>query len=74
MPVSYNRLWKCFIDKKKSQSELKKKVVIASSTMTKIRCDDIANLTILDKICDVLQCDFADIIKHQCINDDKGEV
>lgn len=74
MSVSYNRLWKLLIDKKMSQSELRKEAGIAPNTMTKMRRDEAVNLAILGRICDVLDCDFGDIMEHKCMNDDKEEV
>ena len=74
MPVSYNRLWKLLIDKKMSQSELRKKAGIAPNTMTKMRRDEAVNLAILDGICDILHCDFGDIMEHKRMNDAGGEV
>ena len=58
MSVSYNRLWKLLIDKKMSQSELRKEAGIAPNTMTKMRRDEAVNLAILSRICDVLDCDL----------------
>lgn len=74
MFVSYNRLWKLLIDRKMSQSELRKEAEIAPNTMTKMRRDEAVNLAILSRICDVLNCDFGDIMEHKCTKDGKGEV
>ena len=51
-----------------------KEAGIAPNTMTKMRRDEAVNLAILGRICDVLDCDFGDIMEHKCLNDDKGEV
>ena len=40
MAISYNKLWKLLIDKKMSQSELRKAANIAPNTMTKLRRDE----------------------------------
>ena len=45
MSVSYNRLWKLLIDKKMSQSELRKEAGIAPNTMTKMRRDEAVSYT-----------------------------
>lgn len=74
MSVSYNRLWKLLIDKKMSQSELRKEVGIAPNTMTKMRRDEAVNLAILSRICDVLDCDFGDIMEHKSTFDNHKEV
>ena len=46
MSVSYNRLWKLLIDKKMSQSELRKEAGIAPNTMTKMRPVSYTHLTL----------------------------
>jgi DNA-binding Xre family transcriptional regulator len=64
MALSYNKMWKLLIDKKMSQSELRKAADIAPNTMTKLRRDEAVNLAILGRICNVLDCDFGDIIEY----------
>ena len=64
MTISYNKLWKLLIDKKMSSSDLRKEVGIAPNTMTKLRRDEAVNLAILGRICQVLDCDFGDIIEY----------
>ena len=74
MSVSYNRLWKLLIDKKMSPSELRKEAGIAPNTMTKMRRDETVNLAVLGRICDVLHCDFGDIVEYKCMNTNEMEV
>ena len=64
MALSYIRMWKLLIDKKMSQSELRKAAQMAPNTMTKLRKDEAVNLAILGRICNVLDCDFGDIIEY----------
>lgn len=64
MAISYNKLWKLLVDKKMSKADLRKAIVIAPNTMTKMRNDEIVSLTILSKICQELDCDFGDIISY----------
>lgn len=64
MAVSYNRLWKLLIDKKMSVADLRKAAEIAPNTMTRMRKDQEVTLPVLQKICDVLQVDFGDIIEY----------
>lgn len=64
MALSYNKMWKLLIDKKMSQSELRKAADIAPNTMTKLRRDETVNLAILGRICNVLDCDFGDIMQY----------
>lgn len=65
MAVSYDKLWKLLIDKKISASEMRKRAEIAPNTITKMRKEQEVSLTVLSRICDVLDCDFADIIEHK---------
>ena len=62
--ISYNKLWKLLIDKKMSKSDLRKAAKIAPNTMTKLGRDETVSLCILSRICDVLDCDFGDIVEH----------
>lgn len=64
MAISYNRMWKLLIDKKMSKADLRKLGDIAPNTMTKLSRDEAVNLAILGRICEVLDCDFGDIIEY----------
>ena len=64
MSISYNKLWKLLIDKKMSKADLRRAADISPNTMTKLRRDEPVNLSILSRVCDVLECDFGDIIQH----------
>lgn len=63
MAISYNKLWKLLIDKKMSQSQLRKAADIAPNTMTKLRRDEPVNLAILGRACAVLGCNIGDIME-----------
>lgn len=64
MSLSYNRMWKLLIDKKMSKADLRKAADIAPNTMTKLRRDEAVNLAILGRICQVLNCDFGNIVEY----------
>ena len=64
MAISYNRLWKQLIDKKISAAELRKKADIAPNTMTRMRKDQEVTLMVLERICEILDCDFDDIMEY----------
>ena len=64
MSISYNKLWKLLVDKKMSKADLRRAADISPNTMTKLRRDEPVNLAILSRVCDVLECDFGDIIQH----------
>lgn len=70
MAISYNGLWKLLIDKNMKKMDLVEKVGISSSTLAKMSKGETVSLTILEKICDKLDCDFGDIINYQ---KNKGE-
>ena len=71
MAVSYERLWKLLIDRKISKANLRKASGIAPNTMTKIRRDEEVTLTVLGKICRVLEVDYGDIIEYVDKGDEK---
>lgn len=64
MAVTYNRLWKLLIDRKISKAELRKNAEISPNTMTKLNKDEMVALTVLDRICCVLDADYGDIMQH----------
>ena len=64
MAVSYERLWKLLIDRKISKANLRKASGIAPNTMTKLRRNEEVTLTVLGKICNILEVDYGDIIEY----------
>ena len=64
MAISYNKLWKLLVDKKMSKADLRKAADVAPNTMTKLRRDEPVTLAILGKICNVLECDYGDIMTY----------
>ena len=62
--VSYRKLWILLLDRNMSKAELRRAAGISPNTMTKMRKDEPVQLSILEKICHVLHCDFGDIISH----------
>lgn len=60
--VSYNKLWKVLVDRKMSQAELRKLAAIAPNTMTKLRRDEDVSLSVLGRICFVLNLNIGDIM------------
>lgn len=51
MAISYNKLWKLLVDKKMSKADLRKAAGIAPNTMTRLRRDEEATLSVLNRIC-----------------------
>ena len=64
MAVSYNGLWKLLIDKNMKKMDLveNENIGISSSTLAKMsRCETVS-MSVLEKICMALHCDFGVII------------
>lgn len=64
MAVSYNKLWKLLIDKKMSKAELRRATGVSPNTMTKLNRDEEVTLSVLSKICEILNADIGDIIEY----------
>ena len=64
MAVSYNGLWKLLIDKNMKKMDLIDQVGISSSTLAKMSKGEAVSMSILETICDKLDCDFGDIINY----------
>lgn len=65
MSVSYNKLWKLLIDKNMSVAEMRKAADIAPNTVTRIKKDQEVTMAVLEKICEVLDADFGDIVEYK---------
>lgn len=65
MSISYNRLWKLLIDKNMSVAEMRRAAGIAPNTVTRMRKDQEVTMTVLEKICEVLDADFGDIVEYK---------
>ena len=63
MDVSYNKLWKLLIDKKMSKADIRRATGISPNTMTKLNRDEEVALSVLSKICNVLNSDIGDIVE-----------
>lgn len=64
MAVSYNRLWKLLIDKNMSVAEMRRAADIAPNTVTRMKKDQEVTMSVLKKICAVLDADFGDIVEY----------
>lgn len=65
MSISYNGLWKLLIDKNMKKVDLINKLGISSSTVAKMTKGETVSMSIMEKICDELDCDFGDIIHYE---------
>ena len=64
MAISYNGLWKLLIDKGMKKMDLveNENIGISSSTLAKMSRGETVSMSILEKICLELDCDFGDIV------------
>ena len=65
MPVSYDKIWKLLIDKEMKKGELCKIIGLSSSTMAKMTNGESVNLSVLERICAELDCDFSDLVNYK---------
>jgi len=65
MAISYNGLWKLLIDKNMKKMDLVEKIGISSSTLAKMSKGEAVSMSIMEKICEKLDCDFGDLINYE---------
>ena len=67
MAISYNGLWKLLIDKGMKKMDLveNKNIGISSSTLAKMSRGEIVSMSVLEKICIELDCDFGYLIHFE---------
>ena len=63
MAISYNKLWKLLVDKKMSKADLRKAAGIAPNAMTRLRRDEEVTLSVLNRICVVLDVNIGDVME-----------
>lgn len=63
MSISYKKLWVLLAQKEISRADLRKRLEISPSTMTKINKNEYIALSILVRICEELGCDIGDIME-----------
>lgn len=61
---SYKPLWKMLIDRNMTQTELRQKANFTAPVLAKMNKEEPVSLDILDRICNSLDCEIQDIIKH----------
>ena len=65
MALSYNNLWKLLIDKGLNKGELRRLTGMSSSTIAKMTNNEPVSISVLEKICEQLDCDFSDLISYK---------
>lgn len=68
MSISYNGLWKLLIDKNLQRKDLIDKLNISSSTFAKMSKGEPVSLTVLEKLCEYLNCDIGDLMSFKKID------
>ena len=64
MAISYNKLWKLLIDKKMTAADLRQQADIAPNTLTRMKKDQEVTMQVLERICEVLDTDFGEIVEY----------
>lgn len=71
MSISYKKLWVLLAEKEISKADLRKRLKISPSTLTKLNKNEIIALSILVRICEELNCDIGDIMEVTKTKNDK---
>ena len=71
METSYKKLWKQFIDRDMTKTELSMRSGISTMALAKLGKGENVSIEVLKKICATLECDIGDIM--EMIPDDKGD-
>ncbi len=74
MAISYNGLWKLLIDKNMKKMDLVEKIGISSSTLAKMSKGAAVSMSIMEKICEELDCDFGDLINYERKEENKNGI
>lgn len=64
MALSYDNLWKLLIDEKIKKIDFVKQLQISNSTFAKLGKDEPVALTVLERICALLDCQTGDIAEY----------
>lgn len=71
MAISYNGLWKILIDNGMEKRDLKRRTGISSGTIAKMTNGEAVTLTVLEKICNELNCDIGDLVEIDTFKEKK---
>ena len=71
--VSYKPLWRLLVERDMSKCELRKLAGLAPNTMTKMRKNEEVSMTVLNKICAVLNVNYGDIVEYIHTENAEGE-
>jgi len=72
LKVSYKRLWHLLIERDMTRQELRRLIGVSSSTIAKVAKNENVNTDVLLKICEVLCCNFGDIMDAVPVDGDEN--
>lgn len=61
---SYKPLWKQLIDKNMTKTEMREKTGFSMRTLATMGRNEYVAMSIIDKICNTLNCNVEDVIEH----------
>lgn len=61
--ISYKKLWHLLIDRDMNKSDLMRLANISTTSMAKLSKNENVTTDVLQKICNALRCDIADIME-----------
>ena len=61
---TYKPLWKTLIDKNMNKTQLKEMIGISPSTLAMMGKNGYIAMSVLDRICNALNCNINDVIEH----------
>lgn len=64
MGFSYDPLWKQLIDRKMTKEDLRKRIETSPATIAKMGKGEKVSMEVLDRICNYLECEIEDVVKH----------
>ena len=64
MATSYNKLYKLLIDRGMKKGDLCRLSGVSRASVAKLNSGQSVTVTILEKICQALDCDYADIMEY----------
>lgn len=61
---TYKPLWKQLIDKDMTKTDLRNKTGISMGTLATMGKDEYVAMSVLDRICNELECKIEDVVEH----------
>jgi len=72
LQTSYKKLWHLLIENDMTRQELRRLISVSSSTIAKVAKNENVNTAVLLKICEVLSCNFGDIMDAVPVESDEN--